>query len=291
MTTTPTGDSSTAVGRWRSMVEADREQTARVASQQAGGPGQRWSGGRAETFRADPHRVGDPNVDLIASFQRPDQTWLDVGAGAGRLTLPLALNCKHVYAVEAAPPMAAILTEQAAAAEISNVTLIEGRWQDVDAPMADIALCFNVMNFVPDIDLFITKLNQHAHDRVLVVLMKDGPMANVAPFWRLVHGTEPAQPPALAELLAVLWELGFYPDVQMLPPRYRVSKDRETVRMLMADRLGVVPGSPEEGRLELALDELLVPIEGGFAVRGAEWFREALVTWRPQASNTLLTCV
>ena len=72
--------------------------------------------------------------------------------------------------MEAAPSMAAILKEEAAKAEISNVTLIEGRWQDVEAPAGDVVLCWNVLNYVEDIDVFMEKVDAHARERVLVVL-------------------------------------------------------------------------------------------------------------------------
>ena len=72
-----------AVERWRSMVEAERAQSARISPRAAGGPEQRWSQGRAEAFRADPRREGDSDVELIRSFVGPAQTLLDVGAGGG----------------------------------------------------------------------------------------------------------------------------------------------------------------------------------------------------------------
>ncbi len=275
-----TTDTSPAAERWRSMVEAERAQTARISAQEAGGPTQRWGGGRAEAFRAHPRRVGDPAVDLIAGFVGAGQTLLDVGARAGRLALPLALRCKHVTAVEAASHMAAILTQEASNAGITNVTLIEGRWQDVDAPQADVVLCYNVLNYVPDIDVFLTKLDSHAREQVLVVLMEQPPMAQMYPFWSRVHQAEPARTPALAELLAVLWELDIHPDVRMLSSRPRTSKSREAVREQMAERLGVAPDSPEAGRLEEALDELIEEKDGGVTIRGAAVVREALVSWR-----------
>jgi SAM-dependent methyltransferase len=267
--------------RWRSMVEAERAQSARIRDRAAGGPAQRWSQGRAEAFRADPHREGDHDVELIRSFVGADQTLLDVGAGGGRIALPVALRCQQVTAVEAAPPMAAILKEEAAKAEISNVTLIEGRWQDVEAPKADVVLCWNVLNYVEDIGAFMTKVDAHARERVLVVLHEVSPMAQVYPFWSRVHGHEPARSPGLAELLAVLWELDIHPDLQMLPPRPRTVRSREAARDQMRGRLGVAPDSPEDARLEAALDELLVEANGSLSVRGASMVREGLVTWRP----------
>ena len=146
------------------MVEAERAQSARISAQRAADPGGRWTRGRAESFRADPRRAGDHDVELVSGFVGASQTLLDVGAGAGRICLPVALRCREVIAVEAAPNMAGILKEEATAAGITNVTLIEGRWQDVDPPAADVVLCFNVLNYVEDIDMFMRKVNDHARE-------------------------------------------------------------------------------------------------------------------------------
>ena len=281
MTTPGSVQPASAVEHWRSMVEAERAQGARVSDRAAGGPAQRWGQGRAEAFRADPHRDGDHDVELISRFVGADRTLLDVGAGAGRIALPLALRCEEVIAVEAAPSMATILKEEAAKAEISNVTLIEGRWQDVEPPSADVVLCWNVLNYVEDIGAFMKKVDAHARERVLVVLHEVSPMAQAYPFWRRVHGGEPARSPGLAELLAVLWELDIHPDLQMLPPRPRILQSREAAREQMRGRLGVAPGSPEDARLEEAMDELLEERSGSLTVRGASVVREGLLTWRP----------
>ena len=111
-------------------------------------------------------------------------------------------------------------------------------------------------------------------------------MAQVYPFWRRVHGSEPARSPGLAELLAVLWELDIHPDLQMLPPRPRTLRSREATREQMRDRLGVAPESPEDARLEEALDELLEEAGGSLIVRGASVVREGLLTWRPSARSS-----
>ena len=267
------------------MVEEERAQSAQISARAAGGPAQRWSAGRAEAFRADPRRAGDHDVELVSGFVGSEKALLDVGAGAGRIALPLALRCPQVTAVEAAPSMAAILKEEAAKAEISNVTLIEGRWQDVEAPPADVVLCWNVLNYVEDIDVFMKKVDAHARERVLVVLHEVSPMAQIYPFWRRVHGSEPARSPGLAELLAVLWELDIHPDLQMLPPRPRTLRSPEAAREQMRERLGVTPGSREDGRLEEALDDLLEEQDGSLVVRGASVVREGLLTWRPDAQS------
>jgi 16S rRNA (adenine1518-N6/adenine1519-N6)-dimethyltransferase len=59
-------------------------------------------------------------VDLIAP--RADQTFLEIGAGPGALTLPLAARARRVVAVELDPALAARLQSRAPA----NVTVVPG---------------------------------------------------------------------------------------------------------------------------------------------------------------------
>jgi 23S rRNA (adenine-N6)-dimethyltransferase len=57
---------------------------------------------------------------------------VDVGAGSGRLTAPLAERARHVYAIEADPALAAALRKRFAARP--NVTVLEGDALDVALP-------------------------------------------------------------------------------------------------------------------------------------------------------------
>ena len=67
----------------------------------------------AKNFRADPHRTGDPLVNRLLQEVEPHHTVMDVGAGGGRLALPLALRCAKMVAVEPSSSMCQVLREQA----------------------------------------------------------------------------------------------------------------------------------------------------------------------------------
>ena len=74
------------------------------------------------------HFLVDPNV--AASIVRRahlelDDVVLEIGAGLGALTMPLAAQVKRVMAVEPDSKIAAILEEELLAAGVSNVTIIE----------------------------------------------------------------------------------------------------------------------------------------------------------------------
>lgn len=74
------------------------------------------------------HFLADPNVAAMivrrAQFD-PDDVVLEIGAGLGALTLPLATKVKHVLAVEPDSKIAALLGNELLAQGISNVRIIE----------------------------------------------------------------------------------------------------------------------------------------------------------------------
>lgn len=59
---------------------------------------------------------------------------LDAGAGAGRITLPLARRARLVYAMDAAPPLLRLLENKLPAADLRNVELLRGVFRRVPLP-------------------------------------------------------------------------------------------------------------------------------------------------------------
>jgi 16S rRNA (adenine1518-N6/adenine1519-N6)-dimethyltransferase len=70
----------------------------------------------------------DPNVSaaIVRRTQfAPEDVVLEIGAGLGALTLPLAAQVEHVFAVESDARVAALLRDVLAASEAENVTVVE----------------------------------------------------------------------------------------------------------------------------------------------------------------------
>lgn len=59
---------------------------------------------------------------------------LDAGAGAGRVTLPLARRARLVYAMDPTPPLLALLERKLAHAHLRNVELLRGLFSAVPLP-------------------------------------------------------------------------------------------------------------------------------------------------------------
>ena len=270
-----------AVEHWKNTVERHHEQSLRAIGE-AGPPSDFWRS-LAPAFRADPRRTDDEVLDRLKREVKPDQTLLDVGGGAGRFALALALGCRSVTVAEPSESMLEQLDEASKETGIANVKKVQGNWEDVEVEPADVVLCSHVVYGTADIVPFIHKLASHARDRVLMLSFVNSPQSHLAPLWTPVHGEERVNLPALPELVNVMWEVGIYPDVEMFDALDRqVFESREAAVEQLRGRLWVAPDTEADRRLQQAAEELLEDCDGGVAIRGEDAKRQGLLSWRPE---------
>jgi SAM-dependent methyltransferase len=238
----------------------------------------------AGNFKADPKRTDDAVVNFLFQFAGPDKTVLDVGGGAGRYALPLALRCKHVTVVEPSPSMTSALAEVSREAGISNVSSVESKWEDADVEPADVVLAANVVYGVTDIVPFVQQLNDHARDVVVIVAYMDSPSSMMSPLWKAVHGDERIDLPGAPELLPVLWETGICPNVQMIQPERagsRAAPSMDAAIQIARVFLQVEPGTEADERLVAAAPKFAVETpNGGVTLRQPQVRPQAMIWWR-----------
>src|SRR5215471_17777703 len=278
------GDSSMAAREaWKQRVAAHREQSHTIRSA-LGMTGQdRWEP-FSSFFKADPRRTDDMEVNRLAQEVTPATTLLDVGAGAGRFALPLALCCKQVTAVEPSPSMGENMRHLAAEAGIDNVTLVASPWDEAEVEPADVVLSAHVIYSIEDIGPFVMKLAAHARQQVCMPTFMRPPRARYAPFWPRVHGEDKQELPGAAELMQVLWELDIYPNLEMYAPiPFRPFKDWQRALDTLRSRLFVTPDTAHDARLQQAMRELLIETPQGYIIKDAPPRRLGLISWRPGA--------
>ena len=263
-------------------IDAVQSQNSRIYGPSSGRDP--W-GAAARQFRFDPRRELDRNMLVIASYVQPDDIVADVGGGAGRVGLPLALQCKEVLNIEPSPGMGAEFETLVREANISNGRLIPSSFAEVQELTSDIVITADVTYFVRDIVAFIRKLEATASRRVMITIWSEPPPNRSADFFALVYGEKQAVLPGLSQLMPVLSDMGIYPDVHVMPANpwwedQPISIKSDAVDMLLMDRV-TKPEDREHVRLliEDNFDRLFSIGEKGFVPIWRLDMRELLITW------------
>lgn len=249
---------------WRGLVEGRRDQT--------GGPRQNdfWTR-RAASFATSSAQRDDPLLGVLEPYLSPHATLLDVGAGTGRHSVPLADRLAWVTAVEPSLAMRSHIPE------LANLTVIASEFLDADAAAADLVLCSNVLYPIAEPRPFIEKLESLARQRVFVV-MRDAP--NPHPAEVITRGVR-VREPRLADLYMLLHQMGVEPDVAAW--RQSAEHHWESLEAAIEDcrgRAGLTwPEGPGEAFLkaQLAAD----PERAGVVYRGPD-YSVGVAHWSPR---------
>ena len=288
-------DSDSAADRYAARVDAVLGQRTRLRGPQP--PGDLFAGLPSDhpLIKADPHRSLDPNLEIIASYIQPEDVIVDIGGGAGRISLPLAMRCREVINVEPSPAMGAGFRANATQAGIANARTVEGDWLEVDPPLGTVALVNHVTYLTREIVPFIKKLERAGPRRVVVTVNSPPPPSWQRVLFHLVHGEGEVVVPGHVELVNVLWELGTLPDIRVLPLHAaRPIVPAPTREAAIAGRvagfggdqwsfwpLGLDLEQRLRAILESRFDELFASGPEGFVPRFITPGREILITWEP----------
>ncbi len=209
----------TAAQRWIDLHEARWSQIDRLTSSKSPSNTD-IQAGNAVVQRMDPHRPHDAPLAAIASYVKPNDTVIDVGGGAGRVGLPLALQCRDVINVDPSPAMKLAFEECAEEAGIGNVRVVPEDWLEVEGIEGDMVLSIYMIEIVRDVARFIQKLEAAARRRVIITTSSIFPgnphfprvMSEIS---RELFGEAIERGPTIFELFPVLWEMGILPDVRV----------------------------------------------------------------------------
>lgn len=268
---------------WEARVRANREQ----AERRREGPARDdFYAPVSSMFVADPHRTDDPVLDALLAHAHPEERWLDVGAGAGRFALPLALVVDEVIALEPSPAMRAGLAAEATHHGITNVRLVAATWPPDDpalaeAVRADVVLVAHLGYDVEAIGPFLDALEAAARACCVAILSEGSPVTPALPFWPLVHGEERFVLPSLPDFLGLLDARGRPAEVTRFERASRPYPSREAILAWLRNQLFVAEGSAADGRLLAALEDRVVEGPDGLRLVGAGRGVTGIVRWAP----------
>jgi ubiquinone/menaquinone biosynthesis C-methylase UbiE len=187
---------------------------------------------------------------------------LDIGSGPGTLAIPLAPRVGEITAVEPGAGMVEILRNHAGEQGIRNISCVQKLWEDVD-PSRDLA---------PPYDAVIASLSLTMHDIREALRKMDAVSSGTVhlfwfvdlPFWERMYADlweplhkSPYHPGPKADcLFGVLYQMGIYPDVTMLPLAKEYSfASRDEMTSFFRKRFGAK--TPEQERI---VDEYVRPL-------------------------------
>lgn len=271
-----------AEAAWAELVRANREQVQRLRerSEQA----DFWEH-VSPVFRADPRRTDDPVLAVLQGLARRGERWLDVGAGGGRFALPLALQLKRVIAVEPSPSMRGVLREGMAEHGIGNIDVIEGRWEEVEAPVADVALIAHLGYDVEQPGPFLRRLERHARRLCVAVLLDRQPASIFGGLWEEVFGEPQRLLPALGEFITLQLAREKLVEARLVETEPWSFATREEALDSVRWRLWLIEGSERDRALQRVFDRFVREVNGRWRIPGARIYT-GIVTWAGEAESS-----
>lgn len=204
-----------AADRWRAELEAwvIPQRLLDAAEESPYG----WSPWVWERMSAAARSLPPPvTLEIVRDLAGEDGSVLDVGAGRGRASLPMASLGHELIAVEPDAGMADGFEEEAARLDVST-RLVRGRWPEVagDIPRTDVVVSANVVYDVAEIGPFLVALDDIARRGVVIELTEFHPRVTTAPLFRAVHNVDRPDGPSVEDLVDVITEeLDVRPNVE-----------------------------------------------------------------------------
>jgi SAM-dependent methyltransferase len=217
---------------------------------------------RSRARRAGSRPATPSNLEAARSMPEGGSV-LDVGAGAGAASLPLAGLAGRLVAVDESPAMVASFLAAAEAAGVP-AEAVEGRWPEVAGRVgpADVVVCHHVLYNVADLAPFALALTGHARRRVVAELTDRHPLAGLRPLWRRFHDLDRPTGPGADDAVAALGAAGLEVDRQDWEQPDRFGFDDFDELVAFTRRRLCLPAARDPEVAEALLDEGTRQVDG-----------------------------
>lgn len=191
-------------------------------------PAAHWDKRAAAYRRVTRDERSATEQELAILGVQPGETVLDMGAGTGRLAVPVARTAAHVTALDPSEGMLAILRERMAAEGLTNYSCLRKRWEDTvigrDVEPHDVVVAAFSLGFY-DLAAALEKLDAAAR-RAVYIFWHAGEWRNPGEMalYRTVFGDEAAGEKGYPDYIFpvnILHDAGIYPNVRI----YRAAWD------------------------------------------------------------------
>jgi SAM-dependent methyltransferase len=227
----------------------------------------------------------DPLLDFVVNSLEPGSTVLDIGAGSGRWTIPLARRAQSVTAIEPADDMAAILRQNLNSAGLQNVNILQSTWEAAETPVHDVTVCAHAMYSSPDLAAFVRKMEKLSRKACYLAIRlppADGIMGELS---QAIYGRYHDSANAVIAYNA-LYSLGIYCNILAENDLFRWTNDSLDEAFIRAKRhLDLESDDSYDGLIRDVLDRRLEA--NGSRYIWPDGMRSLLLWWTLSVSNNL----
>jgi FkbM family methyltransferase len=130
----------------------------------------------------------DQLLDFILSRLGPEMTVLDVGAGIGRWTVPIAKVARQVTAVEPVAGMRDVLAERVAFHGLTNLEIVAAPWMDADVRPHDVVIAAHATYTTAELFPFTCKMDALARRACYMALRVPAHNGAIGELSEFFHG-------------------------------------------------------------------------------------------------------
>ncbi|MXX31465.1 MAG: class I SAM-dependent methyltransferase [Chloroflexi bacterium] len=266
-----------AADRYNAMVRARQDQQRRLSRPFDESYWERY----AHTYRFDPTRSPEASLrELIRRLEMDDEI-VEIGGGAGRMGLPLALRARSLRNIEPSAAMREQFRLSVGEHGIGNAEAISSAWPMREPISADVVLTVDVTYFIDDIEPFVRAMHETARRRVMILTWTVPPPNVSSRLFRIAFDEEEHPSPGFKELLPVVWDMGIAPDVLVINEPFswpeQLPRDDDAAVQFAIEEIAAHDHSAAADNIRVHIDELF---------KRGEVYRPA---WRTPAKAMLIT--
>jgi SAM-dependent methyltransferase len=228
----------------------------------------------------------DSLLDFILHSIDDNVTVLDIGAGNGRWTIPLAVKARTVTAVEPDKEILDILRENVKTAP-GNIQIIQSSWEEASVQAHDIVICAHAMYSILDLASFVHKMEQHARQACYMAIRLPPVDGVIGELTKTIYSRLYDSANAVIAYNA-LYSLGIYTNVLVENDIYHWANNTLEEAFIRAKRhLYLESNSTYDGLIRDTLGKRLVLSNNRYI--WPDGMRSALLWWKPSIIPTELS--
>ena len=190
--------------------------------------GDRAAQNYSDSIKNNDYEHGRQIIDVIKGLIKPVFEVLDVGAGPGSLTIPLARLVKKVVALDPSKEMLKVLEENAVEEGIENIETINKTWQEVDdteiRERFDLVISSEVLWQFEDVGAQLMRMHAASRKYCCVTLHTGLPDDMNGKLWLKVMNKEYDFRLGHIYIYNILYSKGIYANVNFIVPNSIMEK-------------------------------------------------------------------